>query len=494
MKRSVWILLTTALAVGLLVGGYAAPRLWSANAVTPVDRMTPAQKEAVASLKTFSEGFEAVAESVVPSVVTITSEKLVQPANNPSQFFGNDPFFRHFFGMPNQGQQAPLKERAMGSGVIVNPDGYVLTNNHVVQGADELTVILSDGRRLDGKVVGTDPSTDIAVVKVEAKDLPAMPFGDSDKVKIGEWVLAVGSPFSENLQHTVTAGIVSATGRTGMNLNAYEDFIQTDAAINPGNSGGALVDLDGELIGINSAIASRTGGSNGIGFAIPSNLAMDVMNDLITKGKVTRGWLGVGIQDISPAVAQAMDLSNTQGVLITSILDDGPAKDTGLAQGDVIVKFDGKPVKNAAELRLAVARANPGEEASITVLHDGKEKDYSVKLGEYPEDQAAVNGQGGQEHQEDLGLTVEPVTPDLAQHFDLNSDVAGLVVTAVTPESPADDAGIQPGDVVVQVNRQSTTSLKSFRDALGSTQKGAPVLFLMDRGGNTFFVAVRPKS
>jgi serine protease Do len=382
----------------------------------------------------------------------------------------------------------------MGSGVIVNSDGYILTNNHVVQGADELTVILSDGKHLKGKVVGTDPRSDLAVVRVDDKGLPAMPFGDSDQAKVGEWVLAVGSPFSENLQHTVTSGIISATGRSGMNLNDYEDFIQTDAAINPGNSGGALVNLDGELIGINTAIASRNGGSNGIGFAIPSNLAMDVMNDLITKGKVTRGWLGVSIQNVTPDLAAAMGLPNTQGVLVNSILDNGPAKDSGLQEGDVIVGFDGKGVKDSSELRFAVAGANPGDQATLKVLRNGKEKTVTVKLGEFPENDQSLTQNQESSGENRLGLTVAPITPDLVQKYNLDSNTEGLVVTDVGSGSPAEDAGIQPGDVVVKVNRQKVSTLKDFQDALSSAAKDTPDLFLLNRGGNTFFVALRPGS
>ena len=493
MRRKFWVLISAALVVAFVAGGYAVPKIWSADSPKPIDSIPAAQLPAVQSLRTLSQGFEAVAKAVTPSVVTITSEKLVKPANGPAQMFGNDPFFQHFFGMPNQHQQS-FKERAMGSGVIVNSDGYILTNNHVVQGADELTVILSDGKHLKGEVVGTDPKSDLAVVRVDDKGLPAMPFGDSDQARVGEWVLAVGSPFSENLQHTVTSGIISATGRSGMNLNDYEDFIQTDAAINPGNSGGALVDLDGELIGINTAIASRNGGSNGIGFAIPSNLAMDVMNDLITKGKVTRGWLGVSIQNVTPDLAAAMGLPNTDGVLVNSILDNGPAKDSDLQEGDVIVGLDGKEVKDSSELRFAVARANPGDRANLKVLRNGKEKSVTVKLGEYPENDQALTQNQGSSDENKLGITVAPITPDMVQKYNLDSDTRGLVITEVGSGSPAEDAGIQPGDVVVKVNRQKVSTLKDFQDALSGAAKDTPDLFLLNRGGNTFFVALRPGS
>ncbi len=489
MKRRVWIVFSVVVMAAFLAGGWAVPQLFSASAAKPVDQFTPEQRAALQDLKAFSSGFAAVAQAVSPSVVTVTSEKLVQPAANP---FSNDPMFRRFFGDQGQNDQ-PFKQRGLGSGVIVREDGYVLTNNHVIQGADELTVELFDGRKLPAKVVGADPRSDLAVLRVDASGLPAMSIGDSEKVRIGEWVLAIGSPFNENLQHTVTAGIVSATGRSGMNLNEYEDFIQTDAAINPGNSGGALVNLDGEMIGINSAIASRTGGSNGIGFAIPANIAVDVMNDLITDGKVTRGWLGVSIQDVNQDLAQAMGLSTESGVLINSVAKDGPAEKAGLDQGDVIVRFDGKTMKNVSELRLAVAKADPSDEAEVVVLRDGKEKTVAVRLGEFPEDGSAVAVESGEVHQDDLGITVEPITPDLVDQFELQDVSKGLVVTTVTPASPAQDAGIQPGDVVLKVNRVSIASLKDYREALARAEKGSPALFLLQRGTNTFFIALRSK-
>ncbi len=492
MKRRIWLSFTVAVFAAFLAGGWAVPQLFSASVVKPVDQFTPEQKAALQDLKAFSSGFAAVAEAVSPSVVTVTSEKLVQPAANPFAPFGNDPMFRRFFGDPGRNAQ-PFKQRGLGSGVIVRDDGYVLTNNHVIQGADELTVELFDGRKLPAKVVGADPRTDLAVLQVEADELPAMSIGDSETIRIGEWVLAIGSPFNENLQHTVTAGIVSATGRSGMNLNEYEDFIQTDAAINPGNSGGALVNLDGELIGINSAIASRTGGSNGIGFAIPANIAVDVMNELITDGKVTRGWLGVSIQDVNEDIAAAMGLETGGGVLINALVEDGPAKKAGLEQGDVITRFDGKPMKNMAELRLAVAKADPDHEAQVTVLRDGKERTFAVRLGEFPEDGAVAALETGEVRQDDLGISVEAVTPDLAARFELADGAKGLVVTAVDGGSPAEEAGMRPGDLVLKVNRETIRSLADYRAALDRNAQGNPVLFLLQRGQNTFFVAIRPK-
>ena len=494
VKKSIWLFLTAAVVVAFVAGGLAVPRIWCADSPRVSAPLTEHQQQAVQALKSFSDGFVAVAQQVTPSVVMVTSEKTVRAAMTPFDFFGNDPFFRRFFGQPGpQGSPPTFKQRSLGSGVVVRSDGYILTNNHVVNGADELTVILPDHRKFAAEVVGTDPRTDRAVLKVDAKDLPAMPFGDSDSVRIGEWVMAVGSPFSENLENTVTAGIVSAVGRSGMNLNDYEYFIQTDAAINPGNSGGALVNLDGELIGINTAIASRGGGSNGIGFAIPSNLARDVMNDLVSKGKVVRGWLGVTIQDLDQDLADAMDLDSPEGVLVNSVVKDGPSDKAGLKQGDVIVAFNGKPMKSVSQLRLAVAQADPDQEATVTVIRDGKKRDFRVKLGEFPEEGDLASGAGGEVHDKGIGLTVEPITPDLAKRFNLEDSREGLVVTDVASGSPAEDAGIHPGDVIVKVNRREVKSLQDYRDALKKAKSGDPVLFLVNRGGHTFFVAIRPE-
>jgi serine protease Do len=453
---------------------------------------TPEQKAAVDNLHAFSDGFAAVAQSVIPSVVTITSERVVHPAQSPLEPFANDPFFRRFFGNPQQQAPRSFTQRGLGSGVIVDPDGYILTNNHVINGADELSVLLEDGNRVKATVVGSDPRTDIAVLKIDAKNLPALKFGNSDDLRIGEWVMAVGSPFSENLQATVTSGIVSALGRSGMQLNDYENFIQTDAAINPGNSGGALVNLHGELVGLNSAIASRTGGSNGIGFAIPSSLAQDVMTDLIQNGKVNRGWLGVTIQNVNEDLAAAMDLPVKEGVFISSVIPDGPAAAAGLQAEDVITAFNGMTVRDSNELRFAVAGADPGTRSEVNVLRDGHDRTFTVKLGEYPES-GEVASATSPSPDEDLGLTVEPLTSQMAQRYEIDN-AHGLIVTEVTPGGPAEDAGIRPGDVIRRVNRKAAESLSDYRKALDATPDGKPVLIQVDRGGNTFFIAIRPEA
>jgi serine protease Do len=489
MRRRRWLALTagffaaTTLSLGIMVlthgrGAIAAP---------PAHEYTPAQQQAVDQLKGISTGFEAVAQAVVPSVVTITSERVIQPTEAPNNPF-NDPFFRRFFDVPQQG---PMRERGLGSGVIVGSDGIILTNNHVVNGADELTVVLQDGRRLKAKVMGADPRSDLAVLKIDAGHLQAMPFGNSDEVKIGEWVLAVGSPFSENLKTTITAGIVSGTGRTGMHLSEYEDFIQTDAAINPGNSGGPLVNLDGELVGINSAIASRAGGYDGIGFAIPANMAMDVMNDLVKHGKVSRGYLGVGIQSLTQDLADAMNLDVREGAVITSVQNDGPAAKAGAKAQDVIVEFNGQPVKDSDQLRLVVARVNPGTTADMVVLRDGHRQTLHVKLGEIPDEKETASDSEPTQNK-DLGLEVGPVTSDIARQLNLDT-ASGLVVMQVEQGSAAEEAGVQQGDLVRRVNQEKVTTTNEFRSAVKRTANGKPVLLQLQRGDSTFFVALRPE-
>jgi len=300
------------------------------------------------------------------------------------QFFGDD-FYRRFFGAPRQ--EGDIVQHGLGSGVIVRSNGIILTNNHVVQKTDELKVRLNDGREFEAEVKGTDPATDLAVIKIKANNLPALPIGDSDALRVGEWVLAIGSPLSPNLAHTVTAGIVSAKGRSGVGLSNYEDYIQTDAAINPGNSGGALVNLKGELVGINSAIATRTGGNMGIGFAIPSKLARKVMNDILKNGKVIRGWIGVRIQNINPPLAKSYGLEKPEGAIVSSVTPDSPAEKAGLKEGDVILTLNGKKVKNSSDLALRVSSTDPGTTVTLGIFRDGKEKTIKIKLGQMPSEQ-----------------------------------------------------------------------------------------------------------
>lgn len=453
------------------------------------------------SIQEASRTFTTIAKEIIPSVVTISSEKVFRPSANrrfrsPNQ--ENEPetpfdFFHRFFEEgPNA---APFRQQGLGSGVIVSDDGYILTNNHVIADADEIQVGLADGRHLAAKLVGTDPKSDIAVIKVEESGLPAARMGDSEGLEVGEWVLAVGSPFSENLSHTVTAGIVSAIGRSYVGLTDYEDYIQTDAAINPGNSGGALVDLEGKVIGINTAIASRSGGSQGVGFAIPINMARDVMESLIREGKVTRGWLGVLIQNVSDEIAAARGLRESEGVLVGDVTKGSPAEKAGLERGDVIVKFEETPIKNTAQLRNLVARTKPGTRVALDVLHDGRTKTVHLTLGELPEEdnEPAEVTRIQEDSVEKLGLEVTAITPELVEEYDLDRD-EGLVVTGVASGSVAARQDIREGDVILEVNSKPVATLQAYDKAIDALGKGEPVMFLVERKGQTHYVAFKVPS
>jgi serine protease Do len=371
--------------------------------------------------------------------------------------------------------------------VIVNSDGYILTNNHVVSGADKIRVNLAGGEELEGEIVGTDAATDVAVIKVDSDGLKAAKLGNSDDIRVGEWVVAVGNPFG--LQHSVTAGIISYKGRSNVRLADYEDFIQTDAAINPGNSGGPLVNLDGEVIGINTAIASNTGAYQGVGFAIPINLAKSVMDELITSGKVIRGWLGIYIQDITDAVAEAMGLSSTDGVLVAGVVETGPSEKAGLERGDVILELEGKKMKNGTELRNTIAATKPGTKVKLKILRDGKRRDLTVTLGELPQDEDTVLS-AQTDALDDLGLALHDYNAELARRFDITG-TGGVIITDVYPGAPAAEAGLRRGDLIVEMNQEEVESLDMIRARLSRMDPGDSVLFLVERGRGTLFVAMK---
>ena len=437
--------------------------------------------------------FENAAEVVQPSVVAIFSEQEVEMSSpfgfqeDPfRQFFGDD-FFKRFFGDRPQGDQKQVV-RGLGSGVIVSSDGYILTNNHVVDSADKITVSVTDKKKYPAKIIGADPQTDVALIKIDATDLPAAHFGNSDDVRVGQWVIAVGNPFQ--LMHTVTAGIISAKGRSSVGLADYEDFIQTDASINPGNSGGALCDLDGNVIGINTAISSPTGGNVGIGFAIPIEMAQNVMESLKENGKVTRGFLALIPQDIDENLAKALKLKTNEGALVSDVTPGGPADKAGIKRGDVILQFKGKKVTNSTELRRVVAQASPGSKVKITLLRDGREIEVTVALGERPK------GRGGREENEikpeeqsskQLGFSVQNLTPDIARQLGYK-DENGVVVTDVVGGSPADDAGLQSGDLIKSVNRESVESVQDFNRAVKGLKSGDSVALLIRRGEGAIYL------
>lgn len=444
-----------------------------------------------------NEGFASVVEPLLPAVVNISTSKVVKNQRSENPF--SDPFFRQFFGNPfgdgDQPQQPrEQREHSLGSGVIVNPDGYILTNNHVVEGASDVQVTLSDKRQLKAKIVGTDPRTDIAVLKIPASNLSTVTLGDSAKAKVGDIVLAVGDPFG--IGETVTMGIVSATGRRDLRLEGpegYEDFIQTDASINPGNSGGALVNTRGELIGINTAIISNGGGGNqGIGFAVPVNMARTVMEQILKSGKVTRGFLGVSIQEVTPDLAKAFNLPSAEGALVGDVSPDSPGAKAGLQKGDVITALNGQKVSDYHDLRLRISQTAPGTSVKMDVYRNGQKQQMTAALGEFPEKaQAAENTPQGEAPALE-GVQVENLNSEVAQQLNLPPTTRGVVITRVDPDSTAAETGLERGDVVQEVNRKAVNNVEQFRAAVRGAAN-QPLLLLVNRGGNTQYVVISPK-
>jgi serine protease Do len=436
--------------------------------------------------------FAPVVKKVLPSVVTITSSRMVK-ASAEGGDDGIPPMFRQFFGgdPDNGGGQSRMprqqKEQGMGSGVIVSANGYILTNNHVVDHATTVTVIMPDKHEFKARVVGADPKTDIAVLKVDASGLEPITIGDSDKVQVGDYVLAVGNPFG--VGKTVTMGIVSATGRANLGIEDYEDFIQTDASINPGNSGGALVNDRGELIGINTAIlANGSEGNQGIGFAVPVRVARDVMQQIVATGKVTRAYLGVKAQEVTPSIAKDFHEPEVTGALIGDVMPGSPAEKAGLEKGDIILDIDGKPVTGSAELRMHVSLMAPGTKVNVKVFRDGAEKTLPLTLAEMPTE-TARNAQPESQSEDALqGITVENVTAQTARQLGLPPTAAGVVVTGVDPGSKAADSGLKRGDVIQEVNHRPVRNTSDFESAMRNAKDDA--LLLVNRQGSTMFLAV----
>jgi serine protease Do len=436
--------------------------------------------------------FAPVVKKVSPSVVRINITGKVR-ADVQTESPMDDPMLRRFFGDqfggPGMRQKLrPQREHGLGSGVIVSHDGYILTNNHVVENADKVQVVLEDGREFDAKVVGTDPKSDVAVVKVEANDLPYVAFADSDSIEVGDTVLAIGNPFGVGT--TVTSGIVSATGRATLGLD-YEDFIQTDAAINPGNSGGALIDAQGRLVGINTAILSRSGGNNGIGFAIPSNLARNVMDQIVTTGHVTRGFLGVNIQTVTPSIAKKFDLKDAKGALVADVTPKSPADKAGIQSGDIILEYNGKPVLDSRHLKLAVGATAPGTEVPVKVSRDGKIKELKVALKELPgDDKLAKNDHSATGDDDALnGVGVADLNSNYRKQFDIPSHVKGAIVTEVDQDSASYQAGLREGDVVLEIDRKPVANAE---DAVEMSKhiknKSSILLKVWSKGGTRFLV------
>ncbi len=384
------------------------------------------------------------------------------------------------------------KEQSLGSGVIISPDGYIITNNHVVEQADEIRVTLFDKRSFKAKLIGADNKTDVAIVKIDAENLYAVQWGDSDKLQVGEFVLAIGNPYG--LSHTVTMGIISAVGRANVGIADYEDFIQTDAAINPGNSGGPLVNTKGELIGINTAIFSRSGGYQGIGFAVPSNMARLVMDQLIQKGKVTRGWLGVTIQEITPELSQKFGLKTAKGALIGDVSKGSPAEKAGIKRGDIILEFNGKKVGDVGNLRNMVAQSKVGAQIPLTIMRSGKEYALNVTTAELPKDatEAAPGNDPGETSFEGLaGLNVIELTREISRQLGLPRDEKGVVVVRVDSGSSIEDAGMRKGDVIQEIDRKKIAGLDDYTRVVAGIHSGDTVLMFVNRGGKKFYVTVR---
>jgi serine protease Do len=445
-------------------------------------------RESSQLLGKLSDALAEVAEVARPAVVNISTTSTVTMEESPFGDMFNDPFFRRFFGdqFEHPGQKRQYKSSALGSGVIVSENGYILTNNHVIKGADEIKIILYDKREFKGKIVGTDPRTDLAIVKINAKDLPLLKLGDSNKLKTGDIVIAIGNPFG--LNQTITMGIVSAVGRSNIGLSDFEDFIQTDAAINPGNSGGALVNSNAELVGINTAIFSTSGGYMGIGFAIPSDMVKTVMDSIIKHGKVIRGWMGVSIQNLTPDLSKSLSIKETEGALISGVEKDSPADKAGLKRGDLVVTLDGKKVIDATSLRNMVAAMAPGTKIDINIFREGKEQTITMTLGEYKEIKVSKKT----EYNNVLkGITVQELTPTLRSKLNIPDSLNGVAIADIGSDSPAQGL-LQVNDVIQEVNREVIQSAEDYDQVASKLGENDVVLLLIYRDGGPVYLTLKP--
>ncbi len=440
-----------------------------------------------------SKAFSTVAKQAMPAVVFIkvqsAGSEMDEYGNpygqqNPFDYYGDD-FFNRFFGMPYRGQpQKPAPQLSQGSGFFVSADGYVMTNAHVIKGADKISVVMNDGRELDATLVGADPHTDVAVVKVEGKDFPFLNLGDSEEMDIGEWVVAIGSPFQ--LEASLTVGVISAKGRQNLRITDLEDFIQTDAAINPGNSGGPLLNLQSEVIGINTAIVSRSGGYMGIGFAIPSNMAKQIKDQIIDKGSVTRGFLGVSLQPVDKDIADAFNLSKAEGALVSEVVKDSPADKAGLKQGDIILEYNKTTVKTLQSFRNEISLMGPGTALNLKVNRKGQLVSVPVTLGTAADTLATAGG-----IVQKLGMEVDALTPELAKQLGYVKGEEGVVIVKIKPGSPAAQAGMRPGFLIQAVNHKKVTTVDEFNAAMNSLETKNRVLMLVRQGNMTRFYSIK---
>jgi len=462
--------LTLAIGAGLLIPS-------EVGTASALPQLASAERTSDTGVIPASGTFAPLVKATAPAVVSIRSERTAKAMSMPEGL----PFP---FRSP-RGEIPEQRQKGLGSGVIVTADGTILTNHHVVEGADKVTVLFSDEREFEAEVIGSDQKTDIAVLRVDAEDLPTVPLGNADTVEVGDVVLAIGNPLG--VGQTVTMGIVGATGREfGITGGGYEDFIQTDAAINPGNSGGALVNARGELVGINTAIVSRSGGNDGLGFAVPVNLAHHVMTQLVENGRVVRGYMGVGIQDVTVKMAKTLDLPDSKGAVITRVEEDGPAAEAGFEPYDVVRKMDGKSIDGTRDLRLRIANVAPGERVNVTVLREGRERDLLIELGELPGEEP-VRQAKAESSNALVGVAVEEITPEIAEQLGLSADVEGVVVSRVKPGSPAAEAGLRRGDVIQEVGREPVSSVAEFRQAMKDADDAA-LLMVWSRGGSRLVV------
>ncbi len=483
--RTLIIVAASCLILGVLIT--ASLNLVPLTKATTAQLWTEKGESGVFSSSQISDGklWVRLAKELTPAVVNISTTQVVKRGiRSRGPYSEDDPFnefFKRFFG----DQPRQFKATSLGSGFIVNKDGYILTNNHVVENATDITVKLGDGREFKAQVIGRDPKTDIALIKIEASALPVIPLGNSDKLEVGEPVMAIGNPFG--LNQTVTTGIVSAKGRF-IGEGPYDNFIQTDASINRGNSGGPLINTSGEAVGINTAIFSPTGGSIGIGFAIPIDMTKEVLPQLKERGQVTRGWLGVAIQPITPDLGKKFSLKQPNGALVSDVMEASPAEQAGVKQGDVIVAFDGKTVKSSTDLPHIVASTPVGKEVPVMVIRDGAEVTLRVKVGELKEEQVAA-AMTSTSPKTKLGIDIQELTPALARKFGLKGE-KGIVITEVEPDSPGDEVGLQPGDLILEINRVRVTTVNQVRRVLEKTKPDEPTLLLVKRDGGTRYVVI----
>jgi serine protease Do len=497
-RRKLYLSAAFILVLGVFVGLILSSHI---GIMSPLPAKSQLSPKSVELLTRLSDAQSEVAAVATPSVVNISTTRVVKSRQEAPFDLFDDPFFRRFFGdqFPHPNVPKEHKEQSLGSGVIVSEDGYIITNNHVIEKAQEIKVLLLNKKDYTAKLVGADPKTDIAVIKIDAKGLPALPWGDSNKLKVGEMVFAIGNPFG--LNQTVTRGIISAVGRANVGIADYEDFIQTDAAINPGNSGGALINARGELIGINTAILSRTGGYQGIGFAVPSSMARQVMDSLVKYKKVVRGWLGVSIQEVTSDLAEEFGVKDLKGALVSGVMKGSPAEKAGIKQGDVILQYNGKVVDDTGHLRNMVSQTPINTTVKVKVLRHKKEVELEVTIAELPKKLAEASTD--QEEHGDAtnagestalaGLIVRQLTPELARRFGYDENENGIVVIKVENDSNIAEAGIKPGDIILQINQKNVATIEEFKKISSRIKAKERLLFLIRRKGQDLFVTVKPE-